>query len=339
VQEVLSHPRVVRKLVKLMRATDDQTERKFLRGRLLPPPALAVSDPEAFRAHPLVNLTAEQLPIKPCLVLVELGPAEVPEIIGGWDAQGNLSWFAGLPADDGTGSWPRNEAGDPLSHIAQVDLGAYTWRLAGDDPTLSELLHVPNSGVLQLFHDRENYGNEDDEAAGSWLVRWVERPSRLLERPADLADDDYAPPVAMGAALVASVPSLVDYDGPGGDRYDCVAEHLPAVRRDEPHLFGGVADLNATMVSAWEKDLESLDGNETSLGGYGYHESSVDVQQTLDAKLPLTAGDEHGCCSTSPARGHLQDWFHDFAHLQAWMRASDRESRAFHRAWCIIRTD
>ena len=33
-----------------------------------------------------------------------------------------------------------------------------------------------------------------------------------------------------------------------------------------------------------------------------------------------------------------EEWFADRGHLQAWMRASDRDERRFDRAWCVLRT-
>jgi len=192
-----------------------------------------------------------------------------------------------------------------------------------------------------VFHDRENWGDLEDDASGSWLVQWVEHPTRLLDRPDELPDDYYAEPTAMGVAPVASIPSFVDHRGPNHDRYKRIADHLTAQRRDDPNLFGGEADESWTLTTAWEDDFEPPQGIETSsLGRYGYHERSEDVQDILRAKLPLKPGDnDHVLVFDIAGVDALENWFGDRGHLQVWIRSSDLRARAFDQAWCILRTD
>lgn len=335
--DVLADPGAVEELAEVLRTTDEPGVRWMLQDRLLPPRRLALDDPDAFRGHPLVGFTAEQLPIRPCLALVDLGRVpDVPAQFSDDDYPPHLSWFAGLPADDGTGDWPRNDAGDPLSHIAQVDLGSYTDDLGADDPTPA-VLGLPEVGVLQLFHDQENHGNLDDPRTGSWCLRWVESPTRLLDPPDALAGAAEASEMAV--AMVASVPSLLDHTGPGQDRYERVAEHLSTVRRDDPNRFGLPIGEDWTLTTAWEDDFESLDGDESSLGGFGYPALTDDVAEVLAAKLPLKDGDGHVLVLDLAGTRALEDWFGDSGHLQAWMRASDLEQHNFDQTWCIIRTD
>ena len=143
----------------------------------------------------------------------------------------------------------------------------------------------------------------------------------------------------MAVAMVASVPSLLDYTGPDQDRYERVAEHLSTVRRDDPNRFGLEIGEDWTLTTAWEDDFESLDGEESSLGGYGYPAFTDDVAEVLTAKLPLEAGDEHVLVFDLAGARRLEDWFGDSGHLQAWMRASDLEQHNFDQTWCIVRTD
>lgn len=100
------------------------------------------------------------------------------------------------------------------------------------------------------------------------------------------------------------------------------------------------ADENWTPACAWEDDFQPLDGEESTLGGYGYHEWTEDLAEILDAKLPHSApGEQHVLLFDVAGVRVLEDWFGDSGHLQAWIRASDRDRRAFENVWCIIRTD
>lgn len=109
------------------------------------------------------------MPIRRCLALVEtsekikekrlLADPESPECLG---------WLAGRAAGGDGSTWPESADGAPPTPVAAVDLAA-TADCLGNLETIFTELDLPKTGVLQLFHDLESFGNEpDDRGAQAW---------------------------------------------------------------------------------------------------------------------------------------------------------------------------
>lgn len=89
---------------------------------------------------------------------------------------GELSWLGG-PALGPMEQWPRNTDGEPLAHIATIQLGEAQALL--ESPDFTELdrpeptARLPETGYLEMFHHVGTDVNPEDEGAGGWLVRHV----------------------------------------------------------------------------------------------------------------------------------------------------------------------
>lgn len=149
------------------------------------------------RADPAVRFDEQQMPMRLALMFTPLDEALPRNHLGGTD----FSWtyFGGRPSQaPGTElPWPRPRAGDPLSHVMQVDLYAQ-WLDHGTERL--EPIGLPMTGLLQFFHDLETYGDEEDDH-DAWSVRWLPRGDEDDHRkwtsatvPADLDPESQRPP-------------------------------------------------------------------------------------------------------------------------------------------------
>lgn len=329
------HPNLTPQLRADLSTTTDDDYEDFLFAVLVPDRRLAITDPDAFRAHPEVAMTAEQMPIRlsAALVTVTTFPTVKDETaLTNYTA----TWFGGRPLASAGDPWPRSSDGIPLTHVVQVGL---------DDryEPVPAALGLPAHGLLQIFHDLHTYGEPEDAGSDAWRARWVDVDTlddlTPLEQPDDLPTAGRIAPVPGRMSPMATVPPVLDFQEETEEelaRYERVStwlEQYPYSRNAfmAPELAGG--------ASPWAAK-PSLPEPVSRLCGYGYNEYNVDYAKILDAQLPLSSDDEHVMLADiNPALFTDADWFHGQRHLQVWIRRSDLEARRFDDCWTFIRTD
>lgn len=309
--------------------------KQWLRGRILPLLATADHDPGSLRAHPLVDLSAEAMPIRRCLALVEtdekiktrrmLADPESPECMG---------WLAGRAAAGRGPTWPESSNGEPLTHIVAIDLAATDGDLGGRQTIFADL-DLPTRGVLQLFHDLETCGDEPDDAdAHAWQVQWVEQPAGLQKLPGTLKCDYRDPaPVSPQPALSILPLDAVGLQGEERKRYAAIFDHIEDDLRSPVSTGSFTED---TRPSRWESGYIP-EAPTSRIGGFGHRAWNDELEELLTDVLPLDAGDEYSLLFDIAGVRHLEGWFGDSGHLQVWIRRSDLRVRRFDQVWCIIR--
>lgn len=310
----------------------------WLRGRLLPDTDNALEDQDAFRAHPLVNFSTVELPVRPSLALLEVKEnVKERRLFKDPEEPGRLSWLAGSPASSSAAGWPADHSGVPLAHVAQVDLGGAADSLGGPTNVLDDL-GLPKTGVLQLFHDLQTYGWEAEERQlHGWHVRWVQQPDRLLKRPRKLDDRSFRKPQRLEPIPALSIPPADAFQAPQAvwKRYERLTMHIED-RLRSPFILGEPVDDH--RPTAWESNHHQ-EAPTSRMGGFGHHPLNEDPAPLLGEMLPLAASDDYFLLFDIAGVRHLEDWFGDSGHLQTWIRRSDLLNRQFDDVWCVIRAD
>ncbi|MDF1487801.1 DUF1963 domain-containing protein [Tessaracoccus caeni] len=349
VKEAMRDPQALGELLQVLDTTKDVDLKDWLRPRVLPETSPRLTDADEFRAHPLVALTAKEMPIRPSLALVEVKGSIKDRALFDEEEPDDLSWFTGRPAAEDDQEWPTADDGFPHAHIIQIDLG-FLWPPSEVTSTMLEeldlrdggvlqLLHTlgfPKSGVLQVFHDLETSGWDTAEKPG-WCVRWVQNPTRLLQRP-PMDQGSYRKPRAMKVTPAKSVPSAILFSGDADawERYERAAIHIEDTLRS-PFNQGKIKTDRRPTV--WESHHQP-EFPTSRIGGFGHHPWNEELEEVLTAALPLTsADDEYFLLFDIAGVRHLEDWFGDCGHLQVWIRHSDLAAHHFDRVWCVIRTD
>ncbi|NPC97532.1 DUF1963 domain-containing protein [Nocardioides sp. zg-DK7169] len=155
VEMLRGQPELAPQLLEALRQADPESDwHSFLYAVLVPNRMLAMEDPDAFRAHPEVAFSAEQMPIRVAAALVRV--TTFPQTDDEAElARYTRSWFAGRPLAPAGEEWPRRADGTPLAHVVQVDLDD-DWEMMRPE------IGLPPRGLLQVFHDLETYGNPED---------------------------------------------------------------------------------------------------------------------------------------------------------------------------------
>ena len=334
VREAMRDPDALAELLRLIETVEDFDLKDWLRGRVLPDLGQGLSDPRGFRSHPLVNFTAEEMPIRPCLALVDVKGSIKKRDLFDEDYAYSCSWFAGSPVVEEDQEWPAAEDGFPYVHVVQADLGFMRGDFGGAERIFDDL-GIPDSGVLQVFHDLETYGWDADEEPG-WCVRWVENPTKLLDPP-PMDRDGYRKPRLIEASTAISIPPVEVFAGEGEswERYHQVAMRVEDQLRSPLSQGKFKEDKRPT---AWESD-HVPEFPTSRIGGFGYHPLTDEIEEVLLKALPLSsAKDEYFLLFDVAGVRHLDGWFGDCGHLQVWIRSSDLKKRNFDDVWCIIRT-
>ena len=317
------HDEAVRhELLRILDSTKNFRLKDWLRGRVIPDVAVADEDPAAFRRHPLVALSEHQLPIRPSLALIDVkGSIKDRDLFEDDEERGDFSWLAGPPVVGSDESWPTAPDGLPHAHIVQVDLG-FAASDFGRTATIFDDLGIPDRGILQLFHDLETTGWEvSDGRVGGWLVRWVRKPARLLELPAQLDRDSYRKPRLLRLRPAVSIPPAETFRGTKEDwqRYERVAQHIGDSLRS-PSSLG--LFKNDKRPTAWESG-HLAEAPTSRIGGFGQHPLREELAELLADVLPVDGGDDHFLLFDVAGVRHLEDWFGDSGHLQVWIRRSE----------------
>ncbi len=283
----------------------------------------------------------------PCAVFDEqLHPAGREPVERGWAERWARSWLGGpaVACEEAMpgGEWPRNRDGTPLAHVATfwlADIDA-----AREDPAQAtfpvrpEAEALPDTGMLQIFHDLQTYGNAGDDPSG-WRVVWSPEPPEdgpwpeLVDGPEDLdlpSEATQAGDFQVGFTL----PNPLDAEVAGGnfDAAEALVAQLqgtwqwgrfPRERTEEvPADWAEAHTLPFTHVYGWSSTGEAMPRDEI-----------------LGEALPLEGEDRHVLLVDIESWTALNGWFGDAGHLEVWMRASDLAARRFEHAWCVIRTD
>lgn len=337
VDEALADPASAADLLAMLDETSDLRLKRWLRGRILPDVDAAYDDPDAFRAHPLIALPAEAMPIRPSLALVEVnGDIADRDLFADAEEPGSFSWLAGQPVGTADTEWPRSVDGLPLAHVAQVDLTDASNQLGNLASILGDL-DLPSSGTLQVFHDLETTGwDPTDRSRHGWLVRWIERPTHLLAKPRDLETDAFRPPRLVAPVPAISIPSpeSAPIGGDELDRYMKASQHIEDQMRSPVNTLAFVDDDRA---SAWEDDHRP-EAPTSRLGGYGHHPDLEELRELLATVLSSDDGDSRIMLFDIAGVRGLEDWFGDSGHLQVWIRRSDLARGGFDQSWCVLRT-
>ncbi|GAA1914285.1 hypothetical protein GCM10009737_14520 [Nocardioides lentus] len=331
-------PVVRRELVLAFAAAGDAPLARWLAGAVLPPGLGASTDPEGFRAHPEVRLSATELPIAVGLALstdheLVADPAFRADPLG-WTG----SWIGGTPsvprrAPDAWGP-PVGSDGRALHFVLQVDLateavnqGLDRWPSTG----------LPDTGVLQVFHDLRSDG-WDDASAGAWLVRLVDDVDDMVL--ADAAAVDRITP--LNPQLVATCPS------PAGSRLagERAERHARAARwLDLVAVRANATDPDVHALTPWHEAYEPV-APVPRLRGFGRARGDhPELLATLALRLPLAPGDRHVLLLDAdldlgplpPGAGGAGAEARR-RHLEVWMRARDLTAGRFASTWAVVRT-
>lgn len=289
----------------------------------------ALEDPEAFRNHPLVNLSAEQLLLEPSLVLVETEFCAEDEESLPLEEGRNLSRSGGLPTASGR-PWPCTQDGAPLEFLVQVDLGSAAQNIGYEGAPLAQL-GLPVSGILQLFYDMASDVRDIPGPDRGTVLRWV--PEEALS---GAVRDTSFEPAYPAQNLIAEVAASTGYPGKNLtrqelERLEYVGEVLEAAAR---HATDMECDPNTVIRADHVPVLPS-----SRLRGLGHHESTDEVRAALDVALPLESGDRHVIVFDVAGNRNLEGAFGDCGHLQVWMRASDLVERDFTETASMYRSD
>lgn len=305
--------------------------RGFLRAVLEPWPGQIDEDPDAFRAHPEVRFSANELPIAPAFGIAVNSFAQDLAGTGASTEQLHAftrSWSGGLASTDGSGlMWPLRNDGAPLELVAQLDL----------PNDYDDVAALPDVCLLQVFHDLESLGDLVDRGMDAWHVRLLEPTDEdddgfeefgLLEAP-----DGFVPatPLALTVELIHTVPAepaapLTDVDDL--ERYDRVFEVVEQASKVRMCAFNG------------DEDGDGVPPTPRVLGYSGY-ETNHDYLDIISEALPLHAPEDRHVLLveiTPDAISRDDEWFGGRP-LQVWIRASDLAERRFTEVWAIVRTD
>lgn len=251
----------------------------------------------------------------------EPGREELDEL---WPWGGAVSWIGGpaVPHPDG---WPVNREGKPMAHVLTLDLET-TVGSADDEEKQAwpyEVDPLPAEGLLEVFHDLDNYGYEEGDDHG-WAVRWIPDPDRdqpLVEPPDSTPNptDVCQPALAMPGWSLPWADRLYQ---PGGDLVAELAEQHDTAWW--VHRFPGQPPQ---AFAPTRLHGHSIAGTDTA-------------EELLEQHLPLEDDEDHyHLLLDIESWTALAGWFHDAGRLEVWMRWSDAVAHRFDRAWCIVRTD
>ncbi|EMY35640.1 hypothetical protein D477_003058 [Arthrobacter crystallopoietes BAB-32] len=259
---------------------------------------------------------------------VPAGRQDIDEL---WDGTAHISWLGG-PAVGPLTQWPQRRDGKKLAHVASLHLGEVADVIEDQQRTVwgpgmpdrnDPAQSLPDSGVLEVFHDCEASGYEaDDGPSGAWHVRWVQTPDGgIVDAP-----DDAEPPTDVCQVVIPSASFSL---------------RPPADNMDLPDAaFNRVLDAHDAVHDAWQSFYKA--GREkvfmplSHVYGHGW-KGITEISGILNDVLPLQEGDEHVLLLDLEGWTHLEGWFGDAGHLEVWMRRSDLAARAFDKAWCLIR--
>lgn len=254
----------------------------------------------------------------------EPGDQELREV---WPEGAQLCWF-GVPAAAPLDRRPRNGDGEPLAHVVALDLAMVDGTAHRNDkatwPDLREGL--PNTGVLEAFHDLRSFGFEaEDKSNGGWVVRWVPEPDRsvLADAPTDLDT-----PTEVCQAVL----TMRGYTMPGGHNF------AGSGRR----LFDQVEKAGSHLQRTWmhQRQIGNAPDPLPYSHVYGHPDRNQAVAvEVLEQVLPLGSEDRYRLIVDIEGRTFLAGWFGDAGNLEVWMRQSDLDAQRFSEAWCLIRTD
>ncbi|MCW4467213.1 YwqG family protein [Glutamicibacter sp. MNS18] len=271
--------------------------------------------------------------LKFTVLLLDQYDAGVDRILAERAELGELSWLGG-PALGPVEQWPRTASGEPLAHIATINLGEAQALLESSDITEPNWpepsARLPESGYLEVFHHLGTYGNPEDVGTGGWLVRYLplagEEFPPLVSAPDDLdLPTDVCQPVLLGTGF--SVPRAVDFT----DSDDATFEAAERVEEE----------LNAAWT-AWRRAVSSVEPPVFPISHmYGHSDAGTGyAQAVLDKVRPLAGpGDSYILVLGLESWTFFEGWFGDAGSFEVWMRSSDLDARNFDQAWCMIRTD
>lgn len=269
--------------------------------------------------------------LKFSLLLLDQYEAGVDRILAERAELGELSWLGG-PALGPMEQWPRNADGEPLAHIATIQLSEAQALIESPDFTEPDwpepTARLPETGYLEVFHHLGTYGNPEDKDTGGWLVRHVpltgEQFPPLVDGPEDLeVPHPVCQPVLLGTGF--SLPRAVEF-------IDDAAAFEAAERVEE--------EANATWM-AWRQGADSVTGPVIPTSHLYGHSDSGDTyaHEILTAVRPLEPGDTYVLILSVESWTHFEGWFADAGNFEVWMRVSDLKAQRFDQAWCMIRTD
>ncbi len=210
---------------------------------------------------------------------------------------------------------------------------------------------LPETGILQIFHDLTTCGEPSDGDLHAWQVRWLADPDGELREsatsapwPQDLPEEDRVAAVPINADIAPTIPSPLDVSSLSDGE-------LERYVRLRAYLDGWPTTRNIAGRSLRPTDPDEPQGDPwapgyvpaqplSHLGGVGYVETNPDHVEVLNAALPVTGDDAHVLLADiNPRQFTDADWFHGGRHLEVWIRRSDLDAECFGLVWCFIRTD
>ena len=306
-----------------------------MRRRLPPPPPLAgpAAEVTTWLHHPAVHVPwlADDVRFSVVLSALNLPPGR-DDIDSFWNGVVHLSWLGG-PAVGPLPQWPQRRDGKKLSHVASLHLtevadvveDGYREVWGPGMPDRADASRsLPDTGVLEIFHDCETFGDEPEgRADGAWLVRWVEVPDGSV---AESPDGDEGPVETCQVVIPCSSFSIRSPE----DSMGLASIDLARVERANQAVQSAWGSLSTSGRRKVPQPLSHV---------YGHSwKGATGARTVLAVTLPVTGDDEHVLVLDLASWPHLDGWFGDAGHLEVWMRRSDLAKRDFARAWCLIRT-
>ena len=288
---------------------------------------LLVSDVRVYLAHPSIDLTTKVAPV-PAIALADDGTRDGPDrnLFGAdrsvsYEDAFQCTWVGGVPLGP-LESWPRRPDGVPLAHVAQFDC---RWALyyQGDLHESAKDFELPDTGVLQVFHDLETYGDEPtDRDLNAWQLRYVPTPAGRVAAPDDLEADAQRPQAIAAEYPWATLPNVFELDLTDDqtaavlELEELLLEPMQRRSRDDP------------------RGLQPI----PYLFGTSRHDHGAGLERLATVR-PEIASDQWRLLFTAPGAGPLAGWFHDEGSLELWIPHKALVDRDFAQAWALIRTD
>ena len=230
------------------------------------------------------------------------------------------SCFGGRAVSD----WPRDVAGDPLAHVATIDL-AEVHRVLEDMCRVDSSWSVsrpplPPVGYLDIFHDLAEWGYDPDAPSGT-VVHFVGADG-MSPAAIDHSGELYVPsPVDVGVRPVAafSVPAEAIGEAPESAE-ESINELWTSLRADSPEPDG-----------PWLPPSRMF--------GHSDHGDDY-AHEILEQVLPLSAPDDHYVLLLSvESWTYFNGWFGDAGTFEVWMRRTDLAAARFGSVWGMVRND
>lgn len=308
----------------------------FLRGLLRPDVQGQRRNFDALRAHPEVRFSATQMPIQPAVGIVAYG--DFNELTGPRRSTADLtkfgaSWSGGQPFAPTSSryptGWPTNVEGEPLELVLQVEL-------SGDDGARGTA-PLPTHGILQIFHDLETHGDDDEGDLHAWEVRWLDVTGNARTLPLLKPPTGWRParPKMVALELLLTIPTVPVQPLPDRDAVERYERLVDQFERAAARKFAMFASNDEDVDVPWE-----LGPYISRIGGFTSLAHDEAYEEQLHRVLPVARGDHHLLVAEvhPPTLGRT-DWFHGGRPLQVWARESDVAAGNFDTVWCLIRTD